>query len=932
MIGETISHYRILSRLGAGGMGEVYKAEDLRLHRQVAVKVLRAGSPQSEEARTRFLREAQAAAALNHPNIATIYEIDQFERAGHRSHFIVMEYVPGRALNDYARAHNPSVAEAVELVLQIADALSAAHQRRIVHRDVKPSNVIVTDERRIKVLDFGLAKFLPQAESDTASELRTEILQTTPGVVMGTYAYMSPEQARGQAVDHRSDIFSLGVLFYELLAGRLPFAGDTTVAVVESLLHAEPPALSQYNHQVSAGLERVVRRMLEKDRARRYPDLREVSRDLEASKKARRCYEFGPFRLDVAERQLLREGKVIELKPKVFDLLVVLVENAGRLLEKEELLNRLWPDSFVEEVNLSVNVSALRRALGENASVPEYIETVPKKGYRFIASVTEKVLTDRGAPATELLPVVIDRQGETAAGEAQATPVTEIIKDETGSPTSVPARRFALLPAPWLLAAAVLLAAALGSFWWWFAKGAKPQADTARMRTIAVLPFKSLKAGEADQAFELGMADALITRLGSLHTLTVRPTSAILKYSDANIDPVAAGRELGVDAVLDGRLQRDEKMIRVTAQLLKVSDGSPLWTGKFDDFFTNVFALQDSISEKMTEALSMQLTKDEQQRMTKRYTENTEAYQLYLQGRYFLFKYQFAKAQDFFQAAVAKDPDYPLAYAGLATNYVALAVTTPDRQEMRDKALAAANKAVSLDPNLDEAHSALGWIKFLGDWDWPGAEQELRRAIELNPNNADARQNYASLLNVLGRHDEALGEIEQARQLDPVSSVIRDSYALILFHARRYDQALEQCRKALELDPQHRGAYFLLPRIYAAQSMFEQVIAEYEKHQGEEAKAWTLFAAYAHARLGHRAEAEKMIQILLPKASRTGASHMIALIYAGLGDKERALEWLEKAYQARDNQMIHLKVDPEWDTLRSEARFNDLLRRMRLAP
>jgi TolB-like protein/thioredoxin-like negative regulator of GroEL len=478
----------------------------------------------------------------------------------------------------------------------------------------------------------------------------------------------------------------------------------------------------------------------------------------------------------------------------------------------------------------------------------------------------------------------------------------------------------------------LLLTAVTGSFLWWFVKGPKQQADTARMRTIAVLPFKSLKADEADQSLGLGMADALITRLGSLQRLTVRPTSAILKYSEANVDPVAAGRELGVDAVLDGRVQRDEKMIRVTAQLLKVSDGSSLWAGKFDDFFTNVFALQDSISEKMTEMLSMRLTQDEHQRMTKRYTENTEAYQLYLQGRYFLFKYQFAKALGYYQAAVAKDPEYPLAYAGLATNYVALAVTTPDRQEMRDKAMAAANKAVSLDPNLDEAHNALGWVKFLGDWDWPGAEQELRRAIELNPNNADARQNYADLLSVLGRHDEALGEIERARQLDPVSSEIIRSSASILYHARRYDQALERCRKTLELDPQHRGANSLLPRIYVAKSMFEQAVAEVEKRLGADAVKRFPYLAYAYVGLGRRAEAEEILQTSLKSTGARGARHLIAMVYTALGDEERALDWLEKAYQARDNRMIDLKVDPEWDSLRSDARFNDLLRRLGLSP
>lgn len=294
-----------------------------------------------------------------------------------------------------------------------------------------------------------------------------------------------------------------------------------------------------------------------------------------------------------------------------------------------------------------------------------------------------------------------------------------------------------------------------------------------------------------------------------------------------------------------------------------------------------------------------------------------------------MFKYQFAKALEFHQAAVAKDPDYPLAYTGLATDYIALAVTTANREEMLKKAMEAANKALALDANLDEAHNALGFVKFLGNWDWAGAEQELRRAIELNPKNADARQNYCDLLSVLGRREEALDQIERARQLDPISDTILNSYASALFYARRYEQALEKCQMTLELDPQHRGASTLLPRIYLAQSKFDQAIAESKKRMGDTSAFSTLITAYANARLGRRADAESAIQ-LFKRTGESSSSHMIAMIYAGLNDKDRAFEWLERAFEARSNKLITLKVDAEWDNLRPDPRFDDLLRRMRL--
>jgi DNA-binding winged helix-turn-helix (wHTH) protein/TolB-like protein/Tfp pilus assembly protein PilF len=639
--------------------------------------------------------------------------------------------------------------------------------------------------------------------------------------------------------------------------------------------------------------------------------------------RVRYLYEFGTYRLDVVERLLLREGKPVEVTAKVFDLLVMMVENQGKLMEKSQLLETLWPDSFVEEVNLSVNMSALRRALGESASEPQFIETVPKRGYRFIGAVKSQIVPE-GEPVagSETPPASTSLPNRNAFAQ---TTVDEL----PTSATLAKGRRLAGRPGV-LIAAAMIVVIVPVAAYLLLQRSRPDKTAPSGIRTIAVLPFKTLAADDADQALGLGMADALITRLGSLPQLIVRPTSTVIKYSDAGKDPLEAGRELGVEAILDGRVQRDDKKIRVTARLLSVRDGSSLWVGKFDDFFTNLFALQDSISEKMAEALSLRLTSDEQQLLTRRHTENTEAYQRYLEGRYFYFKYEFEKSAGLYESAIERDSDYAAAYAGVAASYLGLATTTAKRQEMRDKAIAAANKALALDPNLDEAHNAMGWVRFLGNWDWAGSEVSLRRAIELNPNNADARINYSSLLITLGRFDEGLRESERAYQLDPVSGDVLLNYAYNLLLARRYDQAVERAARMTELDPHHPSLVRMLIHIYAGSSLFERAIAEADKLSSLDKEKQNPYLAAAYVAMGRRATAEALLQHLLSKAGSAGGNYSVAVAYAALGDKKHALDWLEKAYEARDNQMIHIKVDSTLDGLRDESRYVALLRRMGL--
>ena len=627
--------------------------------------------------------------------------------------------------------------------------------------------------------------------------------------------------------------------------------------------------------------------------------------------KVQKVYKFGAFRLDLPERILLRNGKPIVLTPKVFDLLALLVKNHGHLLTKEELLAELWPDSFVEEANLNVNVSALRRALGESPAESQFIETVPRRGYRFVAEVSE-VETD------------FTRTKETSKPEP--TPTTE-------RPDSSLSRNAVAISGKWrnrwvlwamtifvLLAGASLLA-------WRFTH--RSSGSGSPIRTVAVLPFKPLAGDSTDAALEIGMADALITRLSNSKQIVVRPTSSVVKYSGLGTDTLSAGRELEVDAVLEGRVQRADNRIRVTVQLLRVNGGVPLWAGTFDDYFTNIFAVQDSISEKMADALSMHLTGHAKQLITKRDTESTEAYQSYMQGRYLHFKYQFENALKFFEAAVEKDPEYPLAYTGLALNYAAMSTTKPERrQEFADKAIAAAKKAVSLDPELDEAHNALGWVQYIVQWDWAGGEEEFQRAIQLNPNNSQAHINYATVLSIQGKYERSLQEGQLALRLDPSSGDVYFNHVFHLYNARRYDEALSVAQKGVETEPDHPYWIWLIPRIYLAQSKFEDAIREQEKRTQGDALRRSMVLGYVYARTGRRREAETILNTLLQSAKPNNTA--VAYIYIGLGEKARALDYLEKAYEQRDNIITHLKVEPLFDTLRGEPRFQELQRRVHL--
>jgi DNA-binding winged helix-turn-helix (wHTH) protein/TolB-like protein/Flp pilus assembly protein TadD len=627
-------------------------------------------------------------------------------------------------------------------------------------------------------------------------------------------------------------------------------------------------------------------------------------------------YQFGPFQLDTAEQTLSCEEKPVALTGKAFQTLLVLVENSGRTVTKDDLLSSVWPDTFVEELTLAQNISTLRKALGDDKSDSKYIQTVPRRGYRFVAPVIQ--LDESHAQATANIPAEQEH----------------LYSNQTADVSS---RRQAWKSSRlrWAIALVGLSVLAVAAGVYLFRGNTRNVDQGAQVKSIAVLPFRPLTGGEGDEALQLGMADALITKLSNIKQIVVRPTSSILKYSNTTQDPVVAGREQMVDSLLEGKVQRSGERIRVTVQLIRVSDGKPLWADTFDETFTNIFAVQDSISQQVAQRLVAQLTGEEQRQLAKRYTDNTEAYQLYVKGRFFWNKFNkdgLNKAIDYFKQAIAVDPNYALAYEGLSVSYnVQGAIGVLPPAQTWTEARWTAEKAVALDDSLAEGHSALGAVKLLYEWDWPGADRELKRAIELNPNNAEAHELSGYYYWVTGQLDTAIAELRRAQELAPLSAIITLDVAQALYYQGRYDEALEMSLKARELDPDFPPPLFLPGQAYERKGMYAKAITEcesvIEKYGRQPQFLATLGFAYGAS--GKRREAEGIVNELETSWRRRYFSPVnIALVHTALGNKDRAFFWLAKGVEARDPQMIWLRVEPQFESIHADPRFHALFQRM----
>ena len=836
-----LGRYEVRSPIGKGGMGEVYLAYDSSLRRQVAIKLLPAEVTQNNLRLSRFKREAFTASSLNHPYILTIHEIG--EQDG--QHFIATEYIEGETLRQHLASTPMELREVLDIAAQVASALSAAHEAGIVHRDIKPENLMLRPDGFVKVLDFGLAKLADESveakrgEIDREAPTETKVLNTDPGTVMGTPNYMSPEQVRGQEVDARSDLWSLGVILYETVGGQLPFQGATAADVLSMILQSEPPSLSLYRSDVPAELERIVEKALTKKKEERYQLARDLGLDLKRLKR--------------------------------------------RLEMEAELERSMTPEEKA------------RRASAQSAA----------GGAR--AAISDTMTAAAVAAST---------------AEASAAPTVSSAKSLVGASRH---KRRAVLVLGTLAIASALAALAYYSYF---------RSDANAITSVAVLPFTNESGDPNMEYLSDGLSESLINNLSQLPALKVIARGSAFKYKGKEVDPQEVAQALGVQAIVTGRVMQRGDQLQVSAELVDVRDKTQMWGEQFNRKATDLLQVQTEISQRIAEKLRLRLTNAEQQQLAKETKANSQAYELVLKGRFHNRKLTlegYQKAIEYYNQALAIDPNYAQAYAGIAVAYNALGANSYlDPKEMIPKAEAAAKKALELDESNPLAHSMLGRIKF-NAWDWEGAGREYRRAIELNPNLPAAYEGYATYLNVMGRHEQAVAQARRVRELDPLRPGVNFSVGYTLFFARRYDEAIAQFKKTLELDQNFGSAHLGLGYAYAAKGEYEKAVAEYKetiKLRGENTSD-QCYLGYALAKAGQRAEAEAILKQLETTEKYVSPAEL-AVLYVGLGEKEKALSALERAYAAHDLQMQNLGIDPGYDSIRSEPRFQDLMRKVGL--
>ena len=786
---RTISHYRILQAIGRGGMGVVYKAEDLKLRRHVALKLLPQFLARDSQALQRFEHEAQAASALNHPNICTVYEVDEAEGL----HFIAIELLKGETLKERITRGGLEIPEILGIVIEICDGLEAAHSAGIIHRDIKPSNIAITPRGTAKLLDFGVAKRVgPGLVGQTEDLLSVlpgdvDLHLTSPGAAIGTVAYMSPEQASGQEVDTRSDIFSLGAVLYEMTTGKYAFPGKDLADVLRAIQDRPPVPIEQLSPKVPSELIRITNKAMQKDRSLRHQRAAEMQADLQA----------------------LRH----------------------RL---ETKTNR-------------------RRAL----LVPALIVAL----FALIVSASLRITRVRD----------------------------------------------------WVL-------------------GHSPVSASRQIKSLAVLPLENLTGDSAQDYFVDGMTDTLITNLTKLGSLHVISRTSAMHYKGTHKALPEIARELNVNAVVEGSVTRSSNRVRISAELVDATNGQNLWARDYERDLQDVLRLQNELAVAVAQEVAGKLAPQEQSQLTQVRPLNSDAYEAYLRGRYFVnipSDDALQRAKENFEQAIHKDPNYAPAYAGLAVTYNMMTFSvalTMGPDDGAPKAIEAANKALQLDASLAEPHAALGVTKYRYSGDWVGAEQEFQRAIELDPGYANAYFWYGWHLEYAGRSEQACANFRKARQLDPLNSSFVNNVARCLLREGKYEQAVAEAQTAVDLEPRHVGSRWALAGIYEQGGRFAEAIAEYKKLDNNTCAGEAII--HALDAWGRRAEAERMSREKLRREKGEVEPWCGAIAYLGVGDNEGAIQSLERAVNEGSPGKGIIYAEWRFAPLRSNPRFQALLRRV----